>query len=1141
MKQFRLLEKISSVVFSLSAKTAIVLFLTLIMQAQAKTNAQTITLVRETISIRGFLQELRKQTGFNVVYESELINKLPATPVNAVNAPASSVLKTILSPYNLTFVIEGKTIAIRKAEHTAAAIAVQPAELTITGKVLDDTGKPLPEAIIRVKGSNKVFRANLAGEFSFKAAVGDVLTFNFIGFNPVTHTVKNDKPLTITLTVNSVSLGNVVVNGIFERKTNSYTGSAQTLQTKDIQNVSNTNLLSALAVLDPSIQIPQNIAAGSDPNRAADMRLRGASSIPTTSVSTSNTSAPGYGAYGKYVDQIANSYQNNPNLPLFILDGFEVTIQQINDLDLTTIKSVTILKDASSTAIYGSRGANGVIVIERYRPEGGKMQFNYKADFTLTLPDLSDYKLLNSSEKLQAEVLAGVYKRTDPAINQGLQAMYNERLKEVQRGRDFYWLSLPLRNTIGQRHGMTMDGTAGEVGYGLDFTYNDIEGVMKGSNRETFNGSVYLNYKGKKFSLNNRVNVQFANANNSNWGSFSEYTQANPYFTPFDDNGNIKLYLQQRTLSLSNSVYGNIYNPAYNSTLNGRNYTKSKTLINNTAFTYNFNEALSLRGRLSLTSSNNDQGVFLPAAHTSYRQTGTDLLQRGAFTAGYGKQFSYDGNIDLNYNKTVGKHALNSTLSARAYHNNYENVMVQVQGLPSPLTDYIFYGRQYVGSRPGGSEATTRTLGFLGNVNYTYDRRYFADFSYRLDGSSSLGSDRLFAPFWSLGLGWNLHYEKFAAKLVENGTINQFRIRGSLGMTGSQQFDPYMSYRTYNYFLNEAYAGSVGAALLGIGNDELKWQSTMKHNLGLDLTLFHNRITFTGDIYYDYTDKFIADFSLPLSTGFETYKGNLGAINSKGWEVRTTIQAVRSNDPRGFSLNLIGNMAYNVTTIDKINDALKSQNQKLQSSTGNTNPFTRYEEGSPINSLWVVPSLGIDPATGRELYLKQDGSATYKWDAQDMRNFGVSDPKYRGALGFTANYKGFQLNTYFSYYFGGQQYNRTLINRVENVNLVNNADRRVLTERWQKPGDQARFTAISSDGSSVNASSRFVQNDNTIELSSLSLLYKFNPKILKSMKVRQLNVGLYTNNLFRISTIAMERGLDYPFARSFSLSLQAGF
>ncbi|WP_316841632.1 SusC/RagA family TonB-linked outer membrane protein [Pedobacter gandavensis] len=1120
-----------------------------LLQVSAKTNAQNITLKRDQASLKSILQEIRKQTGYTVLYETKQLDKTTPVSVNFKETPLKEALTKILDDQGLAFSIEDKAISIKPKEKSLLDNLYNYIVADdIKGRVLDETGEPLPSASVVVKGTKTITRTDKNGAFVIAADKGAVLVISFIGYDPYEYTVKDkSEPVVIRMKVSTMALKDVVVTGIFERSAKTYTGSANTITANDIRKVGNQNVLGVLGVLDPSVQIPQDILNGSDPNKMAQIRLRGTSSLPTNTIinpmSKSNlrNEKDYYSAYGKSVDEIKNTYTVNPNLPLFVLDGFEVSISQINDLDITLIQSITILKDASATAIYGSRGASGVIVVERVKPPTGQLRFNYKLDLTVELPDLHDYKLLNSRQKLEAENLAGVYNTGFTDMDQNLKSLYNERYKEVLRGRDTYWPSLPLENTLSQRHGLTMDGGSDRMTYGLDFTYNDRNGVMKGSDRTSYNGGIYLNFRGDKFLLSNRLSLQYTNATNSPWGSFSQYVKMNPYFSPYDQNGNVLLYLQRKPVSFQGEVYGDIYNPVYNTTLNGKDFRKTGSLINNTAITYNFNRDLSIRGRLSLTSQNNNSEVFLPADHTIFRALNTSVFERGSYTSGYGKLFSYDANIDLNYNRKLGKSQIYSTFSARANQNSNENVIVQVNGLPSALTDYVFYGRKYVNDRPSGSESTVKSLGFLGNVNYSYDNRYFADFSYRLDGSSGLGSDRLFAPFWSVGAGWNIHNEAFAKQLLENGTISQIKLRGSTGLTGAQQFDPYMAYRTYNYFLNESYGSTIGASLLSIGNESLTWQSTMKYNVGADITLFKNRLMVNADYYYDYTDKFIADFNLPLSTGFETYKGNLGSLGSHGWELRSSFQAITAANFNDFSLMLMGNIGSNNTKVKKISNELKAQNEKLFNSVDNTSPFQRYEEGKSLDAIWVVPSLGIDPATGHEMFLKKDGTSTFTWDAKDMVSFGVSNPKYRGSLGASMAYKGLQLTTYFSYRFGGQYFNQTLLNRIENVNLVDNADVRVLTERWKQAGDIAYFKSIAIAGAKTKASSRFVQDDNTLEMTSLSLLYRIDPSKLKSLKLRNLNFGVYANNLFRLSSIQMERGLDYPFTRSFSVSIQTGF
>lgn len=1132
----------------------------------ANSLAQEVTISKSKLTFKDVFKEIKKQTGYNFLWGAKNVQSSTEILVDVHNLQLGQALTTILKDLPLQYEIVDQTILIKEdrqkriannsknkelSSQISSEYVVEQQTIEVSGTVVDSLKKPLSGVSIQLLNAQAkridLTRTDGTGKFVFKnVPPGASLLITSLGYKEFRAVAKTNMGI---LRLESVSqeIDEIVVTGIFERPAGTYTGAVNTLTAEDIKRVGNQNVLDVLSVLDPGIQMLQDLSNGSDPNKMANMRLRGASSIPTTEDISGSVRSnirkdkDMYNAYDKKVDDIANMYSNNPNLPLFVLDGFEVPIQRINDLDITEVNSITILKDASATAIYGSRGANGVIVVERIKPKEGTMLFGYKTDFTFSYPDLHDYRLLNAREKLEVEKLAGVYTSSNTDNQTGLDMLYNVRLKEVLRGRDTYWPSLPLRNSVSQKHRVTMDGGSGVVNYGVDFSYNRNNGAMKGSSRTSYNGGINLSYRGEKVQIQNQLNVQFTDAVNSPWGSFSQYTRMNPYFSPYDENGNIIPQLQGEIVSHQSAIYNNVYNPVFNTTLNGKDFRNTRNLINNTALTYKFKPNLTLRGRLSLTNQSDNSEIFLPAEHTTFKQLGADLFKRGAYTAGYGKLFSYDANLDLNYNLTIDKHQLFTTISARANENSNENVMVQVEGLPSALTDFIFYGRRYVNDRPGGSESTIRTVGFLGNANYAYDNRYLLDFSYRLDGSSSVGADRLFAPFWSVGAGWNLHSESFLSALRQRGVINQLRIRSSIGMTGAQQFDSYMAYRTYNYNLDESYLSNIGANLLNIGNDNLTWQSTRKFNLGLDISTLQNRLHINADYYNDFTDKFIADFSLPLSTGFSTYKGNLGAIKSKGYEVRASYQIIQPFTNKDFGLTLMANLGANKTIVDKISDEMKAQNEKLQNMTNEQTPFTRYEEGSSIDAIWVVPSLGIDPTTGQELFLKKDGSATYIWDTNDMVSAGVSTPKYRGTFGFNIIYYGFQLNAYFSYRQGGQLFNQTLLDKIENVNLVDNADRRVLTDRWKQVGDIAYFKRMEIDGSRTKASSRFVQNDNSLDMTSASLLYRFEDAKVKRLGLRNFNVGFYMNDVFRLSSIKVERGLDYPFARNFSLSLQTSF
>lgn len=300
------------------------------------------------------------------------------------------------------------------------------------------------------------------------------------------------------------------------------------------------------------------------------------------------------------------------------------------------------------------------------------------------------------------------------------------------------------------------------------------------------------------------------------------------------------------------------------------------------------------------------------------------------------------------------------------------------------------------------------------------------------------------------------------------------------------------------------------------------------------------RFTLSADVYSADTKNMLTDVSIPTSTGFGSVKDNLGLVRNYGFELQGNVTAWQNRD--GF-VNIYGSIAYNKNRIIRLSESMRAYNEAIKKSAaaaGNSTPVLMYEDGQSMNTIWAVPSAGIDPMTGEEIYIKKDGSLTYTYDANDMVACGISDPLYRGTFGFTAEYKGVGISTTFSYLGGGQMYNSTLVDRVENVDLAYNVDRRVLLGRWTTPGQVTQFKKYDST-TTTRPTTRFVQDRNELNFASASLYYEFPKRIASAMRMQRLRVTFYMNDIFTASSIKIERGLDYPFARYMSLAINATF
>lgn len=401
--------------------------------------------------------------------------------------------------------------------------------------------------------------------------------------------------------------------------------------------------------------------------------------------------------------------------------------------------------------------------------------------------------------------------------------------------------------------------------------------------------------------------------------------------------------------------------------------------------------------------------------------------------------------------------------------------------------------------------------------------------------------------FGSVGAAWNLHREKWFA---ETPYVNELKIRGSWGTTGGQNFYPFQAMMMYSYkepaIDGLTYDDYIGALLKAFGNPNLKWQQTEKLNIGVDFALLNSRLSGYFNVYKDVSKSVLIDVLLAPSLGFTSYKDNLGEIENKGLELNLRGVLVKDAERR-MQWDVFFNIVKNENRLMKLNDALaaynKTQddamNEKVEKGTTRA-PMVRYQEGKSINMIWANESLGIDPNTGEEVFIAQNGDKVNKWSTDNYKPLGCKDPKFEGNFGTMFMYKGFQLNAYFRYSYGADVYNQTLVDKVENVDPKKNADRRVLYDRWKVPGDVAKFKAISNTEATM-PTSRFIEEENYITLSSLNLSYQFDAGRLRRYGIERLKLSFIGNDVFRASTVKMERGTSYPFARNYSVALQVTF
>lgn len=1057
------------------------------------------------------IEMLQKKTQLKFVFNHEELNNYR---VNAQiqRKTLEEALDILFSDKPLKYEITGEHVIISK---TTEQQQQTPKMIEITGTVVDENGSALPGVTIMIKGTSLGTATDVNGSFKLQVPESNTpnnLLCSFIGMKTQEIKLVNGKTnYKIVMEDEAQKLEDVVVTGYFQRKKVTQTGSEVVVDGEELRKVGSLNLLQAISSFDPGVRTLENNEWGSDPNRMPEITVRGEKGFDLR-------------------DQ-ADDSRTNPNAPLYIMDGIEVSASTVFDMDMNRVASFSILKDASATSLYGSRGANGVILITTIRPQAGEIKVSLNANYNISVPDLRSYNLMDAREKLEFERLAGLY--TQPNNNREEQTVldmkYNEVLAEIERGVDSYWLSQPLQTSVNQRYSAYLEGGDEHFRYGINLKFDKDNGVMKKSGRDRVGINVYFQYDiANKLVVRNDISVEDVKGYNSPYGTFSQYAAMNPYERMRDEEGElIREYSRHDRITR---------NPLINSLLPNTSYEKYTQVRDNLQVQWWATQHLRINGSVGLTKQINWDEAFTSAQSTQFDGI-TNIAEKGSYVISNGTDMDVEGKLTLDYSNLFFDHlSFNLGVGTEFTTQKTQEDGYTATGFVNDKLTYPSYAQQYQrNGKPSGYFDKGRTIGFLGNINLGWDNRYIVDFSLRTDGSSRFGSDNQFAPFWSVGLAWNVNRENFWQGV---GTM---KIRASVGSVGSSNFNADQAMTRFIYNSDGEYNGIYGAVLSQYGNTALKWQNTLKYNVGLDMTVWRNIISLNFDAYLERTENLLMNVDVAPSTGFTSYRENLGSLDNKGIEARLRLNLLRG-DRDGWNWNVTLSAAHEQDKIRKLSNAMRAMNEQalnIENNTG-TEIFKMYEVGRSQNALMLVKSLGIDPATGNEVYVKRDGSTTFDYDPNDRVEVGNTTPKLQGFMNTNLSWNHIELYMSFNYEMGAKLYNSTLATKVEGASPYQNADKRVLYDRWKEPGDIAMFRRID-DQSSVYQSSRLVQKSNFIRMSSLSLTYDIPREKLAKTFIERCKFTFSMTDVFRISTIKQERGTSYPFAWTFSLGANLTF
>ncbi|HYG40924.1 MAG TPA: TonB-dependent receptor [Cytophagales bacterium] len=941
-------------------------------------------------------------------------------------------------------------------------------QVNVTGKVIsleDSTG--LPGVSVVVKGTLSGTVTDIDGTYSIEASPEASLVFTYIGFITQEVKINNQSNIDLVLKPNVTQLTEVVVTGYTTQQKKNVISSISSVSTESFKDMPVMGIDQALQGQAPGVQVTQSSGT---PGGGIKVVIRG-----NTSVSASN-------------------------MPLFILDGVPVEIGALssigfggqNDNALALInpndyEDIELLKDAAAKAMYGSRGANGVVVLTSKRgKKNSKTRFNAEAQRGL-INITRKPELLNSTELLELQREAVVNSGRDPD-ELGL-------IEGVTDGINTDWVEEVLRTGIFEQYQLSATGGGDKTSFYISGNYRNEEGVQVNNGFERYSATLNLDHTssdrltfGNSFTISRAKNNRVKGDNYLD-AVYSAALQALPYNSAFDEQGKLIGYGSPGFSPRNGNPLVNAVAPRYDV------YTTK--ILGNVYAKYKILQGLNFRTQVS--------GDYNSVIEDQYQPTSTIIGGNPDYAGGKGYGISaassfitlINSNL-LTFDKKIGEHNVDVLLGAeilqRVERGNY------VEGRMFPSDDFSYIGSAGIVDAGSSYIVKNGLLSFFGEIKYNFREKYLISIGAREDGSSRFGKGRKFGFFPAIAAGWILSEESF---LKDYNFLTLLKLKASWGYSGNEgigdfEFLGRWSATTYN--------GASGVSPSRIDNPNLQWERTEETNVGLDVSLFNARINLIVEGYYNLTDKLLFDQPVPATTGFSTVKGNVGNLRNRGIEVGINIINIDKVVNWSTSINLSRNENEVVRLVD--------DKPLFRGYQGNgVNGTSVIKEGEPLGSFWGLRFLGVDPATGEAIYddINGDGSIT----PDDGTIVGSAQPDFIGSFINNVSYKGFDLSLFFQFSYGNDILNFSnteLLNAGQNINT--NQSREAL-KRWREPGDITSVPRYEFENSYNNrTSSRFIEDGSYLRLKNLTIGYTLPSKYTKRIKVSSTRIFCSGSNLW---------------------------
>ena len=928
-----------------------------------------VTVVADNVSTGKVISEIEKQTDYLFVYNVNEVNLKRNVKVNAQNKSVAEVLNKVFEGTDIYYAMEGKNIMLMSKAKDGEA--VQQAN-KVTGIVKDANGEPVIGANVTVKGQSIGTITDIDGRFVLDAPKDAVLQITYIGYVSQEVKVSGNKELNVVLKEDTETLDEVVVIGYGTAKKSDLTGATAQIKPEALTSSVVGNALESLQGKAAGVAVFNDNKPGASPS----IRVRGSGSITAS------------------------------NEPLYVVDGFPLMDGNISDLNPSDIESMEILKDASSTAIYGSRGANGVVMITTKKGKSGTKNLSVNTSVGVQMPG----RLANliSGEDFINFMNAGYKNQGSNIPFSGIPSTYTT---------DTNWEKEILENSsLLQDYSITFDGSSNKTNYMLSTGFYNQEGLLKAQNYQkyTFHGNLQHSFnKWLTVGANTQFTYSIQDVFDSALIDIYRYGWPTENVKNEDDTYNIS--------SMHNTYILYPWNPVLDMNETTTQFTTNRFL--GTLFAeMQLMKDLKYRLNLGVDLKNTRKYNYVGSESAVNKASGL----KGNGYNNWNKRFSKVMENILTYNHTWNKHRLTATAVYSWQDFTYEDINLSGSGFENDLTGAWSMGLADKSSVSWGTNKySNKLISFTGRVSYVYDDKYLLTATSRWDGSSRFGANNKWGYFPSVGLGWRLSQESF---LKENKVITNLKIRGSFGITGNQEIGNYKSLAQLTGSNYTDGSSVIYGFKESIGNGDLKWERTTQFDLGFDLSLW-NRIDIAFDYYTRNTNDLLYNVPIPSTSGYSSILSNIGKVTNKGWEFSIGGNIMQNKD---FNLYASVNVTYN-------------QNKIKELYGGVDEVAVRYEAGglarvlkvgNSVDAIYARHSLGIiktqeqldeykkkvpntaaNAQLGDEMYEDIDGDGSIS--SNDYVCLGSVQPKYFYGLNLSMEYKGFGLSVYGQ---GGHKY-----------------------------------------------------------------------------------------------------------------------